>query len=312
MIKNCLVVCMTLIFLTGCTINRNAATEPPQTEIPSIEALAPVADNQPLTLTEDEYPRVDGSTATIPLGEAAAAVLMDKDRADCAKYAEFSGTDSAYRYLASGTVDLLMVYEASAETKSDLSGVRFKQAAIGADALVFLVNASNPVDNLTVDQIRGIYSGEISNWREVGGEDAPIAAFQRNATAGSQALMQSLVMGEGSMMTPPAHYLYKAMGELVTAVSNFNSGRYAIGYNVYYYVTEMKKDPNVKILSINGVAPDKDVISKGEYPLTNDFYAIIRAEEPDGSPASQIFNWLQGAEGQALIDMEGYAAKAVS
>lgn len=259
-----------------------------------------------LTLTESEYPRIDGSTATIPLGEAAAAVLMDKDRADCAVYADFTGTDSAHHRLANGQVDLLMVYEASKDTRQSIQHAEFQKAEIGSDALVFLVNIRNTVDNLTVEQIRDIYAGKITNWNEVGGDDAPIAAFQRNATAGSQALMESLVMYGTPMMNPQENFLLDSMGGLVTAVSSFDSGKYALGYNVFYYVTEMRKDPNIKIISVNGVEPGAGTISNGEYPLTHDFYAMIRSDEPDSSPASRVFHWLQGSEGQALIKQEGY------
>jgi ABC-type phosphate transport system substrate-binding protein len=262
-----------------------------------------------LTLTESEYPRIDGSTATIPLGEATAAVLMGKDRADCAVYADFTGTDSAYHRLVNEQVDLLIVYEASRDTQRSIQHAKFQKAAIGSDALVFLVNIKNPVDNLTVEQIRDIYAGKITNWNEVGGDNEPIAAFQRNATAGSQALMESLVMGGTPMMNPQENFLANSMGGLVSAVSSFDSGRYALGYNVYYYVTEMKKDPNIKIISVNGIEPSTETISGGKYPLTNDFYAIIRNDEPDSSPASRVFHWLQESEGQSLIKKEGYVSR---
>ena len=292
-----IIFCVLTVTLAGCSTNQAGDSKTRAADV--------------LTFTEAEYPRVDGSTATIPLAEAAAAVLIGKNRADCAGYADFTGTSSAYSRLANKEVDILIVYEAAQETKGAMAEdfKHFKQAAIGSDALVFLVNAANPVDNLTVDQIRGIYSGEITNWNQVGGDDAQIAAFRRNATAGSQALMESLVMGTTPMMKSPEYYMFSGMGELVTAVADFDTGQYSIGYNVFYYVTQMKNDPNVKILSVNGIAPDKEVIASGEYPLTNDFYAIIRDDEPEHSPASLMYNWLQSAEGQTLVDLEGYAAK---
>ena len=163
-------ICLLFILLTGCTAKLNNSDESQSTETPLIQEVTSAAQTEnpspsavtalsPLTLTQDEYPRVDGSTATIPLGEAVAAVLMGKDRVDCGKYAEFTGTDSAYRRLAYEEVDLLIVYEASETTMSDLSHVQFIQAPIGADALVFLVNTYNSIDNLADEQIRDIYSG---------------------------------------------------------------------------------------------------------------------------------------------------------
>lgn len=269
-----------------------------------------------LTIDEKDYPRVDGSTATIPLGEAAAAVLMGKPREECAKYAAFTGTDQAYRRLLAHEVDMLIVYEAAAGTKNEfrVNGNAmedvFNIVPIGSDGLVFLVNADNPVDSLTVEQLRKIYAGEITNWSEVGGEDAPIAAFQRNKSAGSQALIEKLVMDGTPMANPREDYIANTMEGLVTAVSDFDTGRYALGYNVFYYVTEMKKDPNVKILAVDGVLPGQDTIQRGTYALFHDFYVVTRKDEPPESAASLLSGWLQGDEGQMLIDREGYAAKA--
>jgi phosphate transport system substrate-binding protein len=179
---------------------------------------------------------------------------------------------------------------------------------IGSDGLVFIVNAANPVNNLTVEQVRDIYSGVVTNWNQVGGPNEPIAAFQRNVTAGSHALLMSLLMKDTELMVPPQNFIYAGMGGMVGAVAQFDGGQFAIGYNVFYYVTEMVKDPNVKVLSINGVAPTQETIGNGEYPLTNNFYAVIRPDEPQNSPAYKIFDWLQSPEGQALIHLEGYAA----
>lgn len=267
-----------------------------------------------LTIAEADYPRIDGSTATIPLGEATAAVLMGKPREECAEYAAFTGTANAYRQLSLQETDLLIVYEAAESTITELSNGGklediFNIAPIGSDGLVFLVNAENPVDSLTVEQLRKIYAGEITNWSEVGGEDAPIAAFQRNRTAGSQALIEKLVMDGTPMAEPREDYIAESMGGLLTAVSDFNTGRYALGYNVYYYVTEMKKDSNVKILAVDDVIPEKETIQQETYPLVHDFYVVTRKDEAPDSPTSQVAEWLQGEEGQMLIVLEGYVAK---
>jgi phosphate transport system substrate-binding protein len=315
--------CGAMVFAAGCA----AETPTPSVTPTASETVQP---EELLTINESDYPRVDGSTATIPLGEAVAAVLMEKSRAACADYAAFTGTDSAYWNLLDKAADLLIIYDASKKTEELLlEGVNradgeehsldtarfetiddvFNRAAIGSDGLVFLVNAANPVDHLTSEQLRDIYAGKITNWQEVGGDDAEIAPFQRNATAGSQAMIEALLMGDAPMMRPREDFVAETMGGLITAVSDFDTGQNAIGYNVYYYVTEMKNDPNIKILAVDGVSPDKETIRDKTYPLVNDFYAVIRKDEPKESPAHAVFDWLQGEEGQALIDLEGYAAK---
>jgi ABC-type phosphate transport system substrate-binding protein len=211
--------------------------------------------------------------------------------------------------LLDGRADLLIVYGPAPDTRLNRPGINHLDLVpIGSDALVFIVNADNPIDDLTVEQVRDIYAGRITNWAELGGPSEPIAAFQRNPTAGSHALLLSLLMQGAPLMIPPQHYVYAGMGGMLGAVAEFDGGRFAIGYNVFYYVTEMMRNPHVKVLRINGVAPSQETIGSGAYPLSNHFYAVVRPDEPKDSPAYLIRNWLLGPEGQALIDREGYAA----
>ena len=92
-------------------------------------------------------------------------------------------------------------------TKSDASqeehardrGVEFEYTPVGREGFVFLVNASNPVDSLTIEQVKGIYSGKITTWKEVGGNDEPIQAYQRNSNSGSQSMMVRF-MGDTPLM----------------------------------------------------------------------------------------------------------------
>lgn len=265
----------------------------------------------PLTLSEDEFPRMNGSTATIPLGEAIASVIMEKDRADCEQYAQFTGTSDAYMQLVDGNTDFLVVYEPSETTKEYIkeSGVDLEYVPIGKDALVFLVNNQNLVNGLSTQQIKDIYSGEVTNWKDIGGTDSIIKPYQRNESAGSQALMVKLVMGETPFMKGPEIYLEATMEGVVTAISAYNNGEFAIGYNVYYYVTKMKEDDNIKLLAIDGIMPEHQTIADGQYPFVNDFYAVIRKDAPKDSSQRMLFEWLQSAEAKALIDLEGYVAQ---
>lgn len=114
------------------------------------------------------------------------------------------------------------------------------------DGLAFLVNADNPVDSLTVEQIRKIYTGEITNWSQVGGDNLEIVPFQRNAEAGSQTAMVKLVMGDTPMMEAPAGYVRGEMGDLVEAVAAYDGSAAAIGYTVYYYANDIKMADGLK------------------------------------------------------------------
>lgn len=293
---------LTVLLITGCSSPPPPSPSDPPPPSPP-EGPSPI----PFHFTEENFPRIDGSTANIPLGQMIYAALLGKSAEEAETFIHFNGTAPAWYGLTQGEVDLLLAYEPSQETVAWLSGyTKLTYAPIGRDALVFLVNAQNKVDGLTAEQLRDIYSGAVANWKEVGGEDAAIAAYQRNAASGSQAMMEKLVMQGTEMDVPPQTMLIGDMGGLVDAVALYTNAHSAVGYNVYYYVSQMKNDPNVKLLAVNGAAPDNTSIQSGAYPFVNDFFVAIRESEQAGSPARILYEWLQSADGQALVAAAGY------
>lgn len=165
------------------------------------------------------------------------------------------------------------------------------------------------MDNLTLDQMRDIYSGRITNWSQVGGSDAPIQAYQRPAGGGSQAIMDKEVMGNLSMMTPSnTDYVVATMEGIIQAVRAWDDQPDAMGYTVYYYASDMGMADGLKLLSIDGVSPTDDTIRDGSYPIHTAYYAVMDAETPADSPTGILFNWLLSQEGQDLIAHEGYVS----
>ena len=277
---------------------------PSTTPVTSPVAM-PVSDRFPFT--EENFPRIDGSTATIPLIEAVTSALLGKPRADI--NVSVSKTSEAYVALAKNETDILLVYDSGDETREQVNAdTLFETVPIGKDALVFLVNRDNPVENLTTEQVRKIFSGEYTNWREVGGSNEPIKAYQRGIGSGSQALMDKLVMPGLTMANPAMIPVIGEMGVLVDVIADFAGGPLGIGYNVFYYVTEMRGNDYIKILPIDGIEPNYDTIQSGEYPFVSDFYSVIRKDEPAESPARALHEWMQTDEAQNLIAGEGYVA----
>jgi ABC-type phosphate transport system substrate-binding protein len=266
-------------------------------------SAVPAATEAAFEWTSENFPRLDGSTATIPLCEAVMAALLGIPRS--AATAQFSGTSRSIMALSQNEADVLLVYRPPEQVMEEY-GKQTDYAAVGRDALVFLKNAKNPVQSLTTEQIRGIYTGKITDWSELGGDPGEIIAYQRNETSGSQALMLSLVMGYTKMAPPPANLVATGMEGLVTAVASYDNGERAIGYNVYYYVSRMKDDPNVGLLSVDGVSPTDETIASGEYPFVNDFYVMIHRRSPPDSPARRLYEWMQSAEARELIKSQGY------
>ena len=260
----------------------------------------------------EDYPRVDGSTSMLPLSRALMMAATGISAQEAELRVSHSKTTLSFYALVSGEADLLLVARPAEEAfaYADEMGVVMEMRPIGVDALVFLTGEENPVDSLTQQQAVGIYTGEITNWREVGGADAEIIAYQRNETAGSQVMMEEVVMQGEPMMDAPMEYRPAEMGELVDEVASYRNSASAIGYSVYYYVTEMYMREGVKLLAIDGVTPSNETIASGEYPYTQYNYAVIRADEPENSPARQLFDFLATPEGKALMAAQGYVPAA--
>ena len=260
---------------------------------------------QPLMSLED-YPTVDGSTATMPLMAAVLQKACGIDAEQAESYVYASKTSQSWIALSNGDADLLLVYEVPESTKEQLAqGPELEVTAIGRDALVFIVNEQNPAESLTQDQLRDIYTGTVTNWAELGGNDQSIVAFQRDETSGSQTLFEKLLVGdrELTLTDPPTELRPGMMGALVDGLASYNNEGNAIGYSVYYYISEMYAQPGLKLIGVDGVQPEYDTIADSSYPLCNEFYVAIRADEPEDSPTRQLYNWICSEEGkQTLID----------
>ena len=302
----------TLLLLVACN-NKETPTADPSPPVSQTPESSPLSHTiVDFAFTRDNFPRMDGSTSTGPLAEAAAAVLLGEPREAVAELVDFNRTTQSFRNLASGLCDILIVSEPAPEVFDELNELEFEieMAPIALDALVFIVNAGNPVDSLTHKQIQGIYTGKITNWSEVGGDDIEIAPFQRNAEAGSQVLMDKLVMDGLDMTEAPTQTIMIAfgMGELITEMKGFDGSASAIGYTVFFYAEDMGMAEGLKIIAVDGITPNADTIRSSEYPFINPYYTVIGANEPENSPARIMWSWLQSPDGQKLVGLEGYVS----
>ena len=272
------------------------------------------------SLSMEDYPRVDGSTATIPLSHALYRLSTGAGQEEAEKNIIHGKTTFSYLYLMEGTSDIILAYAPSEELMAAIERgegtysymemeypvVPLRMEPIGRDALIFLINSANPVDSVSSREIVDIYSGKITNWQEVGGRDSTILAFQRDRESGSQNLMRQLVMQGVPLKEAEESYMLGEMGELIEAVASYDYSADALGYSVYYYASNMKNEPNLRMLGIDGVIPSTETIRSGAYPYINLFYAAIRADEKPGSPAYRLFEWLTSPSGQSLINYMGY------
>ena len=302
-------------FLTALGLGTAAAllagcSSPASSSASSEDSASSAAPAEPF-LTPEEFPGVDGSTACIPL---MAQIMADTTGADLTEaQSAISVSTTAYAWENMGVYDsdlaqLLIVYEAPNYVKDEIAqaGTQLEQKAIGRDALVFIVNEDNPVQSLTQDQLREIYAGHITNWKDVGGDDTPIVAFQRGEDSGSQTLFQNLLIGDGELMEAPTELAPASMGGLVDSIASYNNSANAIGFSVYYYIDQMYSQPGLRLLAVEDVTPSNDTIASQEYPLCNDFYAVIRASAAADSPERQVYDWLSTEDGVRCIEKAGY------
>ena len=279
-------------------------------EQPASSAASSAVQQAAPFLTVEEFPPLDGSTACIPLMAQMLADTTGMDLEEARSSIVVSTTAYAWQNfgLYDTTTRMLLVYEAPDYIKEELqnANVQLEQKPVGVDALVFIVNEDNPVQALSQQQLRDIYAGKLTNWKDVGGKDQEIVAFQRSEDSGSQTLFKKLLIQGGALMDPPTELAPAAMGELVDSIADYNNSANAIGFSVYYYIDQMYTKPGLRLLAVDDVAPSNETLADGSYPLCNDFYAVIHPDSAADSPERQLYDWLDTADGIACIRKAGY------
>ena len=258
-----------------------------------------------LKLTEN-LPVVDGAAAVFPVYSAFVNAVYPETTELWDGVFEYNNTVGGYELLGEKKTDIFFgAYpskEQIAEAKSH--GTEFVYTPIGYDAFVFFVHKDNPIDNLTTEQVRGIYSGEITNWKQIGGENEEISAYQRNEGSGSQSMLIRFMDGK-EIMEPPTEMVDDLMSGIVERVSDYRSKSGSIGFSFRYYLEGIIKNPDIKLLSIDGVAPTAENIKNGTYPITASLYAVTY-EGNGNENVEKLLEWVLSEEGQYIIEKTGY------
>lgn len=304
-ITNILLVVIVILVIVGCVLAYFYFTKDKTKPIINPEERNTIQ-NQEKIFTVENYPKIDGSTATLPLAEAFKANFTGIDIKDVD--VTHSKTHNAYVNLINGNTDLILVtYPSEDEQKlAKEKNVELEIVPIVKDAFVFFVNKNNPIDNLTLTQVQNIYTGQIKNWRDLGGDNQRIIAFQRPENSGSQSGMLSLVMKGKKMMTPVTETLAQTMSDIIDVISDYDNGKYAIGYSYYYYANTMYSKDSIKLLSIDGVVPTYENIRTGLYGIQTAYYAVIRKDEPSDSSARKLLDAMKSERGQSVAKEAGY------
>jgi phosphate transport system substrate-binding protein len=276
---------------------------------------------------QDDPPNLDGATALYPLYSA--FVRATYPEANYEPYYAGDGdpaavlcstTSDAFKNLINGSVDVIFLMDVSDAQRAVAEELRYelKMTQIGREAFVFMVNSKNKVQNLSRDAIRDIYSGAAANWSQVTGGEVrgKIEPYQRPEGSGSQTALEKIMNGT-PIMEAKEKQVYSSMLGLFTTLASYKNYKTAIGYSFRYYINTMLNDEElkqVKLLSIDGVAPTAESIENGEYPFAQEFYAVTianrtyetDAERRRAENAERLIEWIRSEQGQSLVEQTGY------
>lgn len=267
--------------------------------------IATLEDEASLKL-EDNLPIVDGAAALFPVYSAFVNATYPDTVTLYDQVFEYNNTVGGYKLLADRETDIFFGAYPSQEQidAARQNGTEFVYTPIGSEAFVFFVHKDNPIDSLTTEQIQGIYSGEITNWKEVGGRDEKIVAFQRNEGSGSQSMLIRFMDGK-ELMEAPSELVNDFMSGIIEQVSDYKSKSNSIGFSFRYYVEGIIQNPDIKLIQIDGIAPTVENIKSGAYPVTTPIYAVTY-EGNENENVDKLLQWVLSDEGQELIEKTGY------
>lgn len=255
------------------------------TSTPSAPVSEPTAENATVS--------VSGSTTVQPLAEKLAEAFMTENtsiRIDV----QGGGSSVGVKAAGQGTSDIGM---ASREIKeSELAEFpKLNVVVIARDGIAIVANADVTVSDLTVEQVRDIFSGKITNWKDLGGEDQNIIVVSREEGSGTRGAFEELVMGKDALITASA-ILQPSNGSIRTTVS---TTPYSIGYMSFGYL-----DDTIKAISIGGIAPTEPNAADGSYPIVRPLNMLTNGE-PTGA-VKAFLDFILSDAGQKLVVEDGY------
>lgn len=297
---------------TPTAIPTEAPTEVPTAtpiEVPTVNPML----NKDIQIGVDKLPpaylpTVDGALALEPFYDAVFAELMGLPVEDAKLFLPCNNTPKAYENLTNGKADMIFCALPSEQQVEDAkkAGVEFEYHTILSGGFVFFVSRENPVDSITQEQLKGIVSGRITNWKQVGGDNEPIVLFQRNEGSGSQTGLYRYVLPKEQVKEPVLDHRVDAMQGAIDRVADYDNGKGAMSFSYYYYVANMHDSDKIKLLGIDGVIPSDETIAKGQYPFLNFSQIVTRSDLPQDSIVRDIIKWVQGPDGARIARANGY------
>ena len=239
---------------------------------------------------------IKGSTTVLPIAQPCAEVFMDQNP-DIDISVQGGGSGVGVASIIDGTCDIgnssRSVKEEEIATARE-KGVHIFENIVARDAIAVIVNPANALTGLTLDQVKGIYTGEISNWSEVGGSDQVIVVVSRDSASGTFEAFNELALQKEKVR--PDSLLQASNSAVATTVANTPGG---IGYVGLGYITG-----RIKAIEVNGVMASKETVNAATYPLARPLFMYTNGE-PSGI-VKEFIDFVMSEEGQKLVEENGF------
>ena len=237
---------------------------------------------------------VAGSTTCLPIAESVAEGFEEETGVNV--LVSGLGSSAGIEAVSAGTADIA---SSSRYLTVDEQQLGLTPIVIAHDGIAVIVNEDNPIESLTVGQLRAIYSGAITNWSQVGGNDGPIQLVNRDEASGTREAFKSMVMASTPFDRSAA--VLQGTGQVRDVVSRSEG---AIGYISMGFVESKFASTTVKAIKVEGIAPTEETVSTGEYPISRDRYFFVNGEpSPD---AKAYIDYMLDPERDDLIREAGF------
>jgi len=240
---------------------------------------------------------IKGSTTVLPMAQKTAEVYM-KEHPDVKISISGGGSGNGMKALIDGSTDIAMSSRFIKGKEVELAvekGAYPVPFAVSYDCIVAVVHPSNPLNNLTMSQLKSIYKGEVKNWTELGGPDRPVVVISRDTSSGTYEVWHEKVLEKERVYA--GALLQASNGAIVQAVSK---NKNAIGYIGLGYL-----DPGVKAVTVNQIPGSEETTLNGTYPISRALYMFTR-----GWPEGDILNFmnfvLHPKKGQQFVREAGF------
>ncbi|MFW6237281.1 MAG: PstS family phosphate ABC transporter substrate-binding protein [Desulfosudaceae bacterium] len=237
---------------------------------------------------------IKGSTTVLPIAQEVSEAFMNDT--GVALSLSGGGSGNGIKAMIDGTTDIAMASRFIKDKEVDMAcqkGIHPVPFRIALDCIVPVVNSTNQVDNLTIDQLKAIYQGKITNWKDVGGKNGQIVVVSRDSSSGTFEVWKDIVM-EDERVSPRA----TTVASNGAAVQTVSKTKGAIAYIGLAYLND-----NLQQVKVNGVLGSEDTTQSKEYPISRPLYMFTNSW-PEGD-SLRFINYVLSAKGQKLVQKVG-------